>query len=61
LMLLIDLLLGLISSFIPQINVTVMSMPIKSSVAILLLSLFLGVLFHNVFTKIFINTFKILY
>lgn len=57
---LIDLLLGLISSFIPQINVTVISMPIKSLVAIFLLSLFIGTVFHNVFTKFLTNAYKVL-
>ncbi len=50
-MLFIDLILGLISSFIPQLNVTIISMPIKSVVALFILTLYLGSLFHNVFTQ----------
>lgn len=50
-MLFIDLILGLISSFIPQLNVTVISMPIKSVVALFVLALYLGSLFHNVFIQ----------
>ena len=58
-MFLIDIVLGLISSFIPQMNVTVISMPIKSSGALILLSIYIGSFFHNVFIK-FIPNFKAL-
>lgn len=57
---LVDIILGLISSFIPQINVTIISMPIKSLVAIFLLSLFIGTVFHNVFTKFLTNMYTVI-
>jgi len=50
-MFLIDAVLGLISSFLPQLNVTVISMPIKSASVLLILSIYIGYLFHNVFTN----------
>ena len=50
-LLLIDLVLSLISSFIPQMNVTVVSMPIKSISALLILSIYIGSILHNVFIK----------
>jgi type III secretion protein SpaR/YscT/HrcT len=50
-LLLIDLIFGLINSFIPQLNVTIFSMPIKSSIALLILYICIGDLFHNVFVK----------
>lgn len=52
---LIDILLGLISSFLPQLNVTVISMPIKSIGALLILSIYLGYMFHNVFTEFIVE------
>ncbi len=52
---LIDILLGLISSFLPQLNVTIISMPIKSTGAMLVLSIYLGYMFHNVFTQFIIE------
>jgi type III secretion protein T len=50
-MLLIDLILGLVSAFIPQMNVTILSMPIKSGLALALMSVYIGYLFHEVFVK----------
>jgi type III secretion protein T len=49
LMLLIDFILGLISSFIPQLNVTIIAMPLKSIAVLLILSIYIGYMFHNVF------------
>lgn len=43
---LVDISLSLISSFVPQLNVTVTAMPIKAVVAILLVTLFIGVFYH---------------
>jgi type III secretion protein T len=43
---LIDISLSLISSFVPQLNVTVTAMPIKAVVAILMVILFIGVFYH---------------
>ena len=54
-MFLLEILLGLISSFIPQINVTILAMPLKSSVALILLSIYIGFLFHNIFIKCMSN------
>jgi type III secretion protein T len=50
-LLLIDLILGLVSAFIPQMNVTILSMPIKSALALALLSIYIGYLFHEIFAK----------
>lgn len=50
-MLLIDLILGLVSAFIPQMNVTILSMPIKSGLALALMSVYIGYMFHEVFVK----------
>lgn len=49
-MFLVELILGLISSFLPQTNVTVLSMPIKSSVGIFVLIVYLSVLFQSNFS-----------
>lgn len=49
-MFVVELILGLISSFLPQTNVTVLSMPIKSSVGIFVLIVYLSVLFHSDFS-----------
>lgn len=54
-MLFIDIVLGITSSFIPQLNVTILSMPIKSTVGLFLLSMYLGSLFHNIFVKLIVN------
>lgn len=58
-LLLIDIILSLINSFIQQLNVTILSMPIKSMIAILILCIYLEFLFHSVFLK-FITETKIL-
>lgn len=50
-LLLIDISFGVIGSFVPQLNITIISMPIKSILTLLLLSIYIGVLFHNVFSK----------
>jgi type III secretion protein T len=50
LMFVVELILGLISSFLPQTNVTVLSMPIKSSVGIFVLIIYMGVLFNSNFS-----------
>ncbi len=54
-MLLVDIILGLISTFIPQLNVTIIAMPIKSVVALLILSIYIGSLFHNVFIQFVVH------
>lgn len=50
-MLMVDLVLGLVSSFIPQMNTTALSMPIKSVIAIFILMIYIGNLFHIMFIK----------
>ena len=54
-MLFVDVVLGTLSSFIPQLNVTILSMPIKSATGLFLLSMYLGYLFHNIFVKLIIQ------
>lgn len=56
LMFFIDMILGVISSFIPQLNVTVLAMPIKSISALFMLSIYIGYLFHGVFIKLLIQS-----
>ncbi len=51
----VDIILGVVSAFIPQLNVTVLSMPIKSISALFVLSLYISFLFHNIFMKILIH------
>jgi type III secretion protein T len=53
-MYLLELVIGLFSSFVPQLNVTIISMPLKSVMALLVLSLYMGTLYHFVIAK-FIN------
>ena len=60
-LLLIDLILSLINSFIPQLNVTVLSMPIKSITALLILCICIGDVFHNVFSKFLAQTKNIIF
>ena len=48
---LLDLILGLIGAFIPQMNVTVIAMPIKSALALFLLTMMCGYIFHNILVK----------
>jgi type III secretion protein T len=62
-MFLVDLIFGLVSSFIPQMNVTVLSMPLKSAVALMILVLFTGEIYHLALSKFFaeINLFGIHY
>lgn len=50
-MLLLELVLGLISSFIPQLNVTVISMPLKTAVGMFILILYIAILYHNILDK----------
>lgn len=54
-MFLLELILGLISSFIPQLNVTVISMPLKSALALFALILYLSTLLHQVMDKFVIQ------
>lgn len=60
-LLLVDLILSLISSFIQQLNVTVLSMPIKSTTALFILCFCVGDMFHNVFTKFISQTKSLLF
>ncbi len=48
---LLDLIFGLIGAFIPQMNVTVIAMPIKSALALFLLTMMCGYIFHNILIK----------
>lgn len=50
LMFLAEVVLGLISSFIPQLNVTVIAMPIKSFLALFILIFYVASLYHAIFT-----------
>ena len=50
-MFLIEIILGLISSFIPQLNVTVISMPLKSAVALFALVFYLSTFLHQIMNK----------
>ena len=49
-MFLAEIILGVMSSFIQQLNVTVIAMPIKSLVAMLLLVFYIGVIYHEAIT-----------
>ena len=51
LMFILEFTLGLISSFIPQLNVTVISMSIKSAVALFVLIFYMQPMFHIVMSK----------
>lgn len=51
LMLLLDFILGVLSSFVPQLNTTVISMPLKSALAMLLLFFYLAILYHEIFAQ----------
>lgn len=52
LMFILEFTMGLISSFIPQLNVTVLSMPLKSAVALWLLIYYLGTIYHEVVIQV---------
>mgnify|MGYP001806334802 CR=1 FL=1 len=43
---LMDLTLGLIGSFVPSMNITILAMPIKSLVALFFLIFYIGVIYH---------------
>jgi len=62
-MFLLDIIFGLVSSFIPQMNVTILSMPLKSIVALIILVFFTGEIYHIAISKFFaeINLFGIHY
>ena len=49
-----DLVLGLIGSFIPQLNITVLSIPIKSVMVTAILIFMISDIYHDVFAKVFI-------
>ncbi len=53
--LLLDLGLGLISSFVPQMNITVMSMGLKTTVALIILIVYINILFNNVYMRFVLN------
>ena len=46
-MFIFEIILGLISSFIPQLNVTILAMPIKSAIALLFLTFYLAYILHQ--------------
>lgn len=46
LLLVVDLVLGLLSSFVQQLNVTILAMPIKSMIALLIVLLYINVIFN---------------
>lgn len=53
-MFLMDIILGLISSFIPQMNVTIMSMPLKSGVALFFMIFYLSFMLQQILSKFLI-------
>lgn len=48
-----DLVLGLIGSFIPQLNITVISIPVKSVMVTAILIFMISDIYHDVFAKVF--------
>lgn len=52
LMFVMEITLGLISSFVPQLNVTVLSMPLKSAIAIFILIFYVAPLYHGSIAKV---------
>lgn len=50
-MYLLELILGIFSSFIPQLNVTVIAMPLKSLLAMVILVIYVGSLYHFVIAR----------
>lgn len=50
-LLIVDVAFSIIGAFVPQLNITIISMPIKSILALFLISIYLGLLFHDVFNK----------
>ena len=50
-MFLLDLVLGLVSSFIPQMNVTILAMGLKTVIALLIMLFYIGVLYHVILSK----------
>lgn len=50
-MYLLDLILSLFSSFVPQLNVTILAMPIKSVFALFVVILYIGQLYHFAITR----------
>lgn len=59
-MFLLEMVLGIISTFLPQMNVTILSMPVKSCLAIFVLILYVGNLYHFVLQH-FLDTIKGMY
>ncbi|MDQ5921299.1 MAG: type secretion protein [Pseudomonadota bacterium] len=51
LMFLVEISLGLFSSFIQQLNVTTLAMPIKSAVSLFILVFYVGVIYHVASTR----------
>ncbi len=51
LMFFMDLTFGLLNSFLPKLNVTVLNMPLKSAVALFILNFYINSLFHNIFVN----------
>lgn len=60
LLLILEVILGLISSFIPQLNVTVLAMPLKSAVALFILLFYISLLFNRVLEQ-YVSQFKTLF
>ncbi|MDD3266844.1 MAG: type III secretion system export apparatus subunit SctT [Burkholderiales bacterium] len=59
-MMCLEITLALISSFVPQLNVTILSMPIKSIIALLVLTFYLDNLFYKVVLD-FVTTTKAIF
>jgi type III secretory pathway component EscT len=52
--------MGIVGAFLPQLNITVLSMPIKSAVAMLLLIFYISILYHDVLLS-FLERLKFIY
>jgi type III secretion protein T len=60
LLFIIDIVMGIVGAFLPQLNITVLSMPIKSAVAMLLLIFYISILYHDVLLS-FLERLKFIY
>lgn len=60
LLLIIDLVMGLIGAFLPGLNITVLSMPIKSMIASGMMVLYLAVLYHHTLLNFITQVRKVL-
>ncbi len=59
LMFLLEITLGIFSSFIQQLNVTTLAMPLKSIVSLFILVFYIGVIYHVAISKFTANIYQI--